>query len=118
MKNKTVFISGGTKGIGKGIVINHLKKGFNISTFSRNNTDCDNLKKELQKNFDSKNYLIESGVHFGLMTDHPVTLARQLFLQTRWFTRAGLSKQQAIELVSRKNAEILGIQDILCLGGS
>ena len=57
--------------------------------------------------------LLESGVHFGLMTDHPVTLARQLFLQTRWFTRAGLSKQQAIELVSRKNAEILGIQNIL-----
>jgi imidazolonepropionase-like amidohydrolase len=57
--------------------------------------------------------LLESGVHFGLMTDHPVTLARQLFLQTRWFTRAGLSKQQAIELISRKNAEILGIQNIL-----
>jgi imidazolonepropionase-like amidohydrolase len=57
--------------------------------------------------------LLESGVHFGLMTDHPVTLARQLFLQTRWFTRAGLSKQQAIELISRKNAEIIGIQNIL-----
>ena len=56
---------------------------------------------------------MESGAHFGLLTDHPVTQARQLFLQTRWFTRVGLSKQQAIELVSRKNAEILGIQDIL-----
>ena len=71
-------------------------------------------KVELKhENWRNIRHLLESGVHFGLMTDHPVTLARQLFLQTRWFTRVGLSKQQAIELVSRKNAEILGIQGIL-----
>jgi imidazolonepropionase-like amidohydrolase len=58
-------------------------------------------------------YLLESGVEFGLMTDHPVTLARQLLLQTRWFMRAGLSRQQAIELISRRNAQILGIADRL-----
>ncbi len=54
-------------------------------------------------------YLLASGVEFGLMTDHPVTLARQLLLQTRWFMRAGLSRQQAIELISRRNAQILGV---------
>ena len=54
-------------------------------------------------------HLLASGVRFGLMTDHPVTLARQLLLQTRWFMRAGLSKQQAIELISRRNAQIIGI---------
>jgi len=54
-------------------------------------------------------HLINSRAQFGLMTDHPVTLARQLFLQTRWFVRAGMSKQQAIELISRQNAGILGI---------
>jgi imidazolonepropionase-like amidohydrolase len=58
-------------------------------------------------------HLMASRVEFGLMTDHPVTLARQLFLQTRWFVRAGMSKQQAVELVSRKNANILGIDDRL-----
>ncbi len=58
-------------------------------------------------------HLLESGVEYGLMSDHPVTPARQLFLQTRWFIRAGLSKQQAIEVLSRKNAEILGINNIL-----
>ena len=58
-------------------------------------------------------HLVASQVDFGLMTDHPVMLARQLFLQTRWFLRAGLTKQQAIELVSRKNARILGIDDRL-----
>jgi imidazolonepropionase-like amidohydrolase len=58
-------------------------------------------------------HLLAAQVEFGLMTDHPVTLARQLFLQTRWFMRAGLTKQQAIELVSCKNARILGIDDRL-----
>ena len=58
-------------------------------------------------------HLLTSGVQFGLMTDHPVTLARQLFLQTRWFIRAGLSRQAAVELVSYQNARILGIDDRL-----
>ena len=72
--------------------------------------DCFAYKVEL-KHEDWRNirHLIASGAQFGLMTDHPVTLARQLFLQTRWFVRAGMSKQQAIELVSRQNARILGI---------
>ena len=68
------------------------------------------LKHEDWRNI---HHLLAAQVEFGLMTDHPVTLARQLFLQTRWFLRAGCSKQQAIELVSRKNAQILGIDDRL-----
>jgi imidazolonepropionase-like amidohydrolase len=68
------------------------------------------LKHEDWRNID---HLLTSGVQFGLMTDHPVTLARQLFLQTRWFLRSGMSRQQAIELVTRKNAGILGIDDRL-----
>lgn len=58
-------------------------------------------------------HLLTSGVQIGLMSDHPVTLARGLFLQTRWFIRAGMSKQAAIELVSHQNARILGIDDRL-----
>lgn len=58
-------------------------------------------------------HLMESGVEYGLMTDNPVNLTRLLFLQTRWFTRLGLSKQHAIELVSRKNAELLGLEGFL-----
>ncbi|MGD9175010.1 MAG: amidohydrolase family protein, partial [Desulfobacterales bacterium] len=56
-------------------------------------------------------HLLASGVEFGLMTDHPVTLARQLLLQTRWFIRAGLSRQQAVELISRRNAQLSGVDD-------
>ncbi len=58
-------------------------------------------------------HVIESGVKCGFMTDHPVTPARTLLLQTRWFVRCGYSKQQAIELITRKNAEILGVAAIL-----
>jgi len=68
------------------------------------------LKHEDWRNI---HHLLSAQVEFGLMTDHPVTLARQLLLQTRWFLRAGFSKQQAIELISRKNARILGIDDRL-----
>jgi len=69
-------------------------------------------KVELKhENWRNIRHLVASKVEFGLMTDHPVTLARQLLLQTRWFLRAGLSKQDAIELISRKNSQILGIDD-------
>lgn len=68
------------------------------------------LKHESWRNI---RHLIDSGVSYGLMSDHPVTLSRNLFLQTRWFTRSGLSKQQAVELVSRKNAELLEVDDRL-----
>jgi imidazolonepropionase-like amidohydrolase len=71
-------------------------------------------KVELKhENWRNIRHLIESGVDFGLMTDHPVVLARQLFLQTRWFLRSGLTRQQAIELVSRRNAHVLGVDDRL-----
>ncbi|MEJ2657522.1 MAG: amidohydrolase family protein, partial [Desulfobacterales bacterium] len=68
------------------------------------------LKHENWKNI---RHLLDSGVQYGLMTDHPVIPARNLLLQTRWFTRAGLSKQQAVELITRNNAEILGIDRML-----
>ncbi len=69
-------------------------------------------KVELKhENWRNIHHLLASKVDFGLMSDHPVTPARQLLMQTRWFTRAGLSKKDAIELISRKNARILGIDD-------
>jgi imidazolonepropionase-like amidohydrolase len=71
-------------------------------------------KVELKhENWRNIKHLVASGVDYGLMTDHPVIPARSLFLQTRWFTRVGLSKPDAIELVSLKNAKILGIDKIL-----
>lgn len=76
--------------------------------------DCFAYKVELKhESWKNVEHLVKSGVNYGLMTDHPVMPARQLFLETRWFTRFGLTKQAAVELVTRKNAEILGITKIL-----
>ena len=71
-------------------------------------------KTELRpENWHNAKYLLESGADFGLMSDHPVTLAGQLLLQTRWFLRLGLSRQEALEILSRQNAELVGLQDVL-----
>jgi imidazolonepropionase-like amidohydrolase len=58
-------------------------------------------------------HLLNSKVQFGLMSDHPVTPAGNLLMQTRWFVRAGLSRQQALEVICRGNAQILGLNKIL-----
>jgi imidazolonepropionase-like amidohydrolase len=68
------------------------------------------LKHENWRNIEA---LISSGVKFGLMTDHPIILQRTLLLTLRWFLRAGLSKQQALEIITRSNAELLGVDDVL-----
>ncbi len=68
------------------------------------------LKHESWKNI---KHLLDSGVEYGLMTDHPVILQRMLHFQLRWFIRLGLDKQKAIEVITRSNAEILGIDTIL-----
>ena len=67
------------------------------------------------KHYDWRNirHVLKAKVQFGLMSDHPVTPASSLFIQTRWFTRAGLSKQDAMEIICRKNAQILGLDKIL-----
>ncbi|MEW6426932.1 MAG: amidohydrolase family protein [Thermodesulfobacteriota bacterium] len=68
------------------------------------------LKHESWRNI---RHLVESGVRFGLMTDHPVVLSRNLLLQTRLLVRAGLDRQRAIEVICRQNAEILGLGGVL-----
>ena len=68
-------------------------------------------KVELRhENWRNLRHLIDSKVFFGLITDHPVIPSRNLLLTTRWLIRCGYTKQQAIELISRKNAEFLGIE--------
>ena len=76
--------------------------------------DCFAYKVELRhKNWRNVRHLLESGVEFGIMTDHPVTPSRNLLLTTRWFVRHGLSKQEAIEIISRRNARVLGVDRLL-----
>jgi imidazolonepropionase-like amidohydrolase len=54
-------------------------------------------------------HLLESGVEFGLMTDHPVIPQQMLLFGLRWFLRLGLSREEAIGVITRRNAKILGI---------
>lgn len=70
-------------------------------------------KVELKhENWRNGRFLLDSGVRFGLMTDHPVILQRNLFLQLRFFLRFGLSKAKAISLVTSRTADILGQREI------
>lgn len=68
------------------------------------------LKHEDWKN---AKYLIEVKPLFGLMSDHPVTLQANLYLQLRHFIRLGMSKEEAIKVITYNNAKILGVDDIL-----
>jgi imidazolonepropionase-like amidohydrolase len=71
-------------------------------------------KVELKhENWRNVRHLLESGVEFGLMTDHPVIPQRNLLLELRWFIRCGLNRQDAVEIVTRRNAQILGVDGFL-----
>ncbi len=58
-------------------------------------------------------YLVEVKPFFGIMSDHPVVLQRNLFMQLRFFRVFGMSKSECISLITYNNAKILGINDIL-----
>ncbi len=68
------------------------------------------LKHEYWRNI---KYLVEVKPFFGLMTDHPVVLQRNLYLQLRFFRRFGMSKEECVSLITYNNAKILGIDDRL-----
>lgn len=53
--------------------------------------------------------IMKSKVTFGLMTDHPVILSAALRDSLKYFLIAGMSETEAINLITRRNAEILGI---------
>lgn len=52
--------------------------------------------------------VLESGISFGLMSDHPVILQRNLFLTLRHFMRFGLSREEAISKITSETARIIG----------
>ena len=63
--------------------------------------------------FDNARLLVESGAEFGLMSDHPIMLQENLILALRHFLRAGLSEADCIGLVTRRNAKLMGLEDVL-----
>ena len=57
--------------------------------------------------------LMESRAFYGLMTDHPVIHTIALRDSLKFFLIQGMSEEDAISLITYKNAVILGIDDIL-----
>ncbi len=49
----------------------------------------------------------------ALMSDHPVVLQRNLYLQLRFFRRFGMTTERCIALLSHNPARILGVDDVL-----
>lgn len=76
--------------------------------------DCFGYKVEL-KHASPKNikFLLESGVEYGLMSDHPVILQGNLLLCLRYFLRFGLTKSEAIQILTKKNAGLIGLDNVL-----
>lgn len=64
------------------------------------------LKHESYKNV---RLVVKAKPLFALMSDHPVVLQRNLFLQTRYLLRYGMSKSEAIATVTGNPAKILGL---------
>jgi len=57
--------------------------------------------------------LMESKAFYGLMTDHPVNYSYAIRDSLKYFLIQGMSEEDAISLITYKNAKILGIDDIL-----
>lgn len=57
--------------------------------------------------------LMESGAEFGLMSDHPVVHVTCFRDSLKFFLIQGMSDADAIGIITRKNAKILGIDDRL-----
>ena len=57
--------------------------------------------------------LYKCGGLFGLMTDHPVIHASGLRESTRFFLHAGMKEEEALSLLTKRNAEIIGLGDYL-----
>jgi len=68
------------------------------------------LKHESYRNVEK---LLKVKPFFCLMSDHPVTLARNLFLQSRFFLYYGMEKSEVIKLFTFNAAKINGIDDLL-----
>ncbi|RLF23152.1 MAG: imidazolonepropionase [Thermoprotei archaeon] len=56
--------------------------------------------------------IVEAEPLFALMSDHPVTLQRNLMLQLRFLLRFGFSRAKAISTITANSAQILGLSDL------
>ncbi len=58
-------------------------------------------------------HLINSKAFFGLMTDHPVILTYNIRDTLKYFLITGMKEEEAISIITYKNAKILGIDHMV-----
>lgn len=58
---KVALVSGGTKGIGHGVVDQLLSEGMYVATFSRNSDQVSKLQGELASKYDADRFLVSQG---------------------------------------------------------
>ncbi|HMA69526.1 MAG TPA: amidohydrolase family protein [Candidatus Mcinerneyibacterium sp.] len=63
--------------------------------------------------YENTKLLMDSKAFYGLMTDHPVIHSYTLRDSLKFFMIQGMSEEEAISIITYKNAKILGIDDIL-----
>jgi len=67
------------------------------------------LKNESWRNI---RHIVDVRPRFSIMSDHPMVLQRNLYLQLRFFLRFGMTKEEAVSLISGNSADILGLSEI------
>ncbi|HID25862.1 MAG TPA: imidazolonepropionase [Thermoplasmata archaeon] len=67
------------------------------------------LKNESWRNIQ---HIMDVKPKFSVMSDHPMVLQRNLYLQLRFFLRFGMSKEEAVSLISGNSADILGLNNV------
>jgi len=58
--NKLIVVTGGTKGIGRAILEKFAAHGFDVATCARNQSDLDQLKRDLEKKFKSHAFVMSA----------------------------------------------------------
>ena len=75
---------------------------------------CLGYKVELKHAYyQNAKLLMESKAFYGLMTDHPVIHTIALRDSLKFFLIQGISEEDAISLITYKNAKLLGIDNVL-----
>jgi imidazolonepropionase-like amidohydrolase len=67
------------------------------------------LKHESWKNIEK---LLKSAAKFSMMSDHPVTLERNLFYSLSYLLRFGTSKAEAISKIIQEPIEIIVLKTL------
>ncbi|MEO9475594.1 MAG: SDR family oxidoreductase [Cyclobacteriaceae bacterium] len=76
--NKLVVVTGGTKGIGRAIVKEFSAKGFSVATCARNEADLDQLKSEIEAEFDNKVHIFKADLSLKKATEEFVEFVQMV----------------------------------------